>query len=321
MKKNIFGEVPKVVHNAVLDALDSLEEPERLPVWKQPAKGKGRRGILRLSGAAAACLICFLAAGLTASALGLISLYRQRMESMDTEEIQDYYQIAKQGETTEYSRPLTAAESARYNLLKEEYENNGRFPQGALQRLKEGESYNGMGIVLSAMGRTVYLPAEELTDEELLELIDFDHKITYSFYQVNQERIVTGGGLESRLAQLSDAEVDALYLAWTASNADVGGGTSRELTQEEAERQAELLRRYEEEGLYTENEIAVIGQPDEYTGSTIAFCKSDSIYYLPERSMTDDELLQMIDFNHKISYAMSRIYSDIQMGLRDGWPQ
>lgn len=319
MDERIFKEVPAVVHDAVVNTLDSLEERPTIPVWKQSKKSV-QRGRFHMSVSAAACLACFLIAGITVSAVGIVNLYRQRMEAMDENQIEEYYEIALNGEATDANRGFTVEEQSRYEELKKEYEQNGLFPESQLHLLQEGDTYDGNGVVLDSATRTLYLPDEALTDEELLQIIDFHHKIEYSIYQTNQERILNGGGWESRMTLLTDAEVDEVYLIWFGARTGTSGGYNRQLTEDEEGRYEELLRQYEEEGLYTTLEIAVIQTPEEYTGEGIAFCAGTSSYYIPERELTDEELLQIIDYDHMARYCISRIGDEVQMGLRDGYP-
>lgn len=122
------------------------------------------------------------------------------------------------------------------------------------------------------------------------------------------------------MAAMTDAEVDRIYLAYCASNLETGGGFSRELTQSESRRYEELNARYESEGLYPEQELPVIKTLAEYTGIGAAFCEENSRYCLPDGEISDFALLQIIDFEHKIPYCFSRIYYEVQIGLREGYP-
>lgn len=317
MDKNIYGEVPEVVHNAVLDALDSLEENKVVPIRER--KGKKQTNI-RMPRIAAVGLACFLIAGITVSAAEIISLYRQRMEEMDKAEEEGYYSIALAGEVNSLNRPYTKEERARYEQLEEEYKSNGLFPEFQLHYLAEGDVYDGIGVVLDTNSRTLYLPEGTLTDEELLEIIDFNLKLEYSIYELNEERIINGGDWESRMALMDDAEVDRIYLITCSANKETSGGYSRMFTADEESRYEELVRRYEEEGLYTTSELAVIWKPEEYTGEGLAVCVADSDYYFPETELTDEELLQLIDFQHKSRSIFDRISDDIRYGRRDGYP-
>ena len=64
----------------------------------------------------------------------------------------------------------------------------------------------------------------------------------------------------------------------------------------------------------------MIEMPEEYSGETVAVCRHDSTFYLPERLLADEEFLQIIDMNHKASYSIGRIGEEIRMGFRMWYP-
>lgn len=249
-----------------------------------------------------------------------VRLYRQRMEGMDAGEIETYYEIALAGEATDANRPFTAEEQARYDTLLPQYEKNGLFPQAALSCLDEGEPYGGEGVCLDPSARMLYLPDRARTDEELLEIMDFHHRVDYSIYQHNQAQIPSGDDWESRMAQLSDERVSEIYRNMFDNPMPVSGQRSRSLTEGEQTRYDTLEARYEEEGLYIEPEIPIIHAPEEYAGAGVALCTANSTYYLPEAELTDEELLQIIDYDHKADYCISRIAQEVMLGLREGYP-
>ena len=312
-------EIPEIVWekaNAAFSQIHMAEEKKQNPA----KKGKLWTNF-RIPRAAAVTVICCCIFGTTVAAMGIISLYRQRMESMEEQEIEGLYQLAYAGEANSLNRPFTAEEGERYRALTEEYEKNGRFPEEVLTIIASAEDYSGQRVAVTADTRTIYLPQESLSDEELLEIIDFNHKMTYSIYKKNQERILAQGDWESRMAAMTDSEVDRIYLAYCASNLETGGGYSRELSQAEEQRYEELKGQYENEGVYAGQELTIIKTMDEYTGSGIAFCEENSKYCLPNESLSDFEFLQIIDFEHKIPYCFDRIYYEIMIGLREGYPE
>lgn len=102
---------------------------------------------------------------------------------------------------------------------------------------------------------------------------------------------------------------------------DVWGGDSRDLTPEEQTRYEEWTEKYEQENAYTETTIAVITFPEEYDGQELVYCIADAQFYYPERSLTDEEMLQLIDLEHKNLYIYQRIQREIERGERAGWPE
>lgn len=311
LDKKMYGEVPEVVHNRVLDTLDSLDKVRSFSVKRK----------VRLPRAAAVCLACFLISGVTVSAMGIVSLYRQRMEEMNAQMLEEYYRIADAGETTEFSRPLTDGEKERYEELNEEYENSGHFPESQFTCLKEAGEYEGKGVGLDISSRTLYLPEQTLSDEELLQIIDFEHKVTYSIYEQSTERIANSSGWQSRMAEMDDQEVDEIYRTLYCGNSEISGAYSRALSGAELERYKKLAESYENEGLYALSELTVVQAPEEYAGTGVAVCTENSTYYLPDSELTDEELLQIIDLEHKGTYCLDRINQEIDLGLREGYPQ
>ena len=324
LNKNIFGEVPDVVHKAVLNTLDSLEKNSKsdknvISVSAKSKKNK-KRGTFRMPRVAVACLACFLISGITVSAMSAINRYRQRMEEMNEQLLDEYYSIAMNGEVTEFSRTLTIEEENRYEKLEEEYINNGLFPKEQITYLQNGDAYSGEGLALDPANRTLYLPEETLRDEEILEIIDFNHKIVYSVDEQN-ERLENNAEWMSRMEAMDDQMVDEIYLTMFSGKSEVSGAYSRMLTENENSRYTKLRTSYEKEGLYATSEPAIIQTPEEYTGEGIAICVMDSMFYFPESELTDEELLQLIDFEHKASYCIERIGEEVEMGLRAGYPK
>lgn len=327
LEKEIYGEVPEVVHNAVLDALDRLEEPcslgrrraEREVTERQVTERK--RTVLRLPRLAVACVLCLLLCGISVSAVNMMNLYKQRMQDMNREVMEEYYDIAAAGETIVLNRNYTEQERARYEVLKEAYEKNGLFPKNRIPYLQGANAYTGKEAALDITTSTVYLPDRELSDEELLEIIDMQHKVVYSIYKQNEERITSGSDWQSRMAALSDEEVDAVYLTLCSTTCDVSGGYNREMSEAEESRYEELTHRYEQDGVFAAEDMTVIQTPMEYDGTGIAVCVETGSYFFPERELTDEEILQLIDLQHKETYCLDRLHSEIQMGLREGYPR
>lgn len=99
------------------------------------------------------------------------------------------------------------------------------------------------------------------------------------------------------------------------------GTYRRNLTAEEQSRYEQWTEKYEVENAYTESPIKVITDPEEYDGQELAYCISDARFYEPERELTDEEMLQLIDLEHKNLYIYERIQREIDRGERAGWPE
>lgn len=143
-------------------------------------------GFRRIVIPAAACL---LLASVTVTASGL---YRARMESMNHEKLETYFSGLQDADVAadSYSRPLTDGEKNRLEELRQAYLEEGYFPQKELAMLDSPEKYK-KGVAFYAARSTFFLPEEEMTEEELLELIDFREKRDYSLAKITEE-IETG---------------------------------------------------------------------------------------------------------------------------------
>ncbi len=85
-----------------------------------------------------------------------------------------------------YSRPMTESETARLEELRQAYLEQGYFPKKELTLIDSPEKYK-KGVAFYAERSTFFLPEKELTDEQLLELIDFKEKREYSLAKISEE--------------------------------------------------------------------------------------------------------------------------------------
>lgn len=81
-------------------------------------------------------------------------------------------------------------------------------------------------------------------------------------------------------------------------------GFSREYTDSEKERNKALWQAYKE-GTFPENVIAQVDSEEEAPEGKLCYIRSTGVFNLPVEEMTDEEMLQIIDFQHKMSYAVS----------------
>lgn len=84
---------------------------------------------------------------------------------------------------------------------------------------------------------------------------------------------------------------------------------SREFTEEEKRKMAELVQKYAE-GTFPEGELARAESIEEAAGLGFCFLATSSTFYLPDRELTDEELLQIIDFYVKRDYAVTKQYEE-----------
>lgn len=82
-------------------------------------------------------------------------------------------------------------------------------------------------------------------------------------------------------------------------------GFSREYSDSEKERSKMLWQAYEN-GTFPEKTIAQADSADLAPEGSLCYIRSTGVFNLPAQEMTDEEILQIIDFQHKMSYAVSR---------------
>jgi len=265
----------------------------------------------------------------SATAAGIMGYRRylaERMPDIGTEELGHLEMVAGQGNVSaEFNRKLTAREQSVYEQLTREYEENGRYPAGQILELIEDENYSGSGVAVRSTpgeeyGCLIYLPNTTVTEEEWLEVIEYVHKLDYSIQEKIWQQKYSDLSYFDRYEQMTDAEIDELYARLASAPVDVWGRDSRELTAEEQIRYEKWTEKYEQENAYTETTITVITFPEEYDGQELVYCIADAQFYYPERSLTDEELLQLIDLEHKNLYIYERIQREIERGERAGWP-
>ena len=177
--------VPESLNTTVENILEGLK-PENAD--NKNADGKRANQTVRYYGfrriviPAAACLL------LTSVTVTASGLYRARMESMNHEKLETYFSGLQEADVAadSYSRPLTDGEKNRLEELRQAYLEEGYFPKKELTMLDSPEKYK-KGVAFYAARSTFFLPEEEMTDEELLELIDFREKRDYSLAKITEE--------------------------------------------------------------------------------------------------------------------------------------
>lgn len=120
---------------------------------------------------ACACIITMSGVGVHAA----INYANQRMEQVTDGEKEQFISDVNESQASadSYSRPLTDVEKSRLDELKEEYESKGVYPEESILEIKDSSQIDSSRICFEPDTSTFYLPERELTDEEMLELIDF----------------------------------------------------------------------------------------------------------------------------------------------------
>lgn len=166
--------VPEELDVRVDDILQQLEK-----------NGRGSRHHYSFRRAVILAAACLVLASATVAASGM---YQARMESMNHEKLEEYFAQLQEANASadSYSRPFTESETARLEELRQAYLEQGYFPKKELTLIDSPQKYK-KGVAFYAERSTFFLPEKELTDEQLLELIDFKEKRDYSLAQISEE--------------------------------------------------------------------------------------------------------------------------------------
>lgn len=160
---------------------------------------------------ATACVLMF---SITVSAA--VGAYKQRMEAMNEQEMEEYFTniyTAKIG-VDNYNRPYTDGEKTRMEELTASYEEEGTFPEKALMMIAESDEYKGSGVAFLGDTATFFFPDKDMSDEELLQIIDFMHKRDYSLASINEK--IASGEME-----FPKESIDAQIQEIEATDADI----------------------------------------------------------------------------------------------------
>lgn len=169
-----FPQVPECVHNAIDNANSEILTKRPKKIKRFPKK----RTLLLVA-------VITLLSGMTVFASA--NLWQQRMMEMNQEEIESYFiSIASsKAPSFRYSRVVTEEERMLWEEMKYLYQNQGMFPEGSLTMLKSADEYNGKIIGYDKESGTFFLPEKELSKEQILQIIDFQHKAEYAVSNIN----------------------------------------------------------------------------------------------------------------------------------------
>ena len=139
---------------------------------------------------AVACMAVIVVGVLAKPAAAAVNYVAKRMQQVPEttqEKLYEEQQNAQGDEAIRYSRALSEQEQQRYDQLFAEYEKNGKMPEKELfteDTYSETKDYP----VYTTKDRRLWLPERDLTDEEMLQIIDYYHVVDYSLQNENQKK-------------------------------------------------------------------------------------------------------------------------------------
>lgn len=165
-------------------------------IRKKMAVHRKRRRQLRISVLLLAAFLLLPAVPSIAKAFLAVT---ERMARMEPEEI-DFYETLIQeseGESFHYSREWTEGEKDRWEILKQAYVNGEKYPRKTIRFLETGEKAEPERVCYEAASGTIWLPENEMSDEDMLQILDFFAKSGYSVQigsaEIKNEPVVSKG--------------------------------------------------------------------------------------------------------------------------------
>ncbi len=164
--------------------------------------------------------VCLMISSITVFAA--VDYVRQRMESLSEEEKDSYYEGVQSSPANadSYSREFSDNEKEKMKELRANYE-NGVFPAQKLSIVKTQSDADGSKELYFVEDTSLFvLPARELTEEEMLEIIDFYYCRDFSLTEKVKENIVTvspdefvekGGMDEEKAIEMAKADIKKVY--------------------------------------------------------------------------------------------------------------
>lgn len=119
-----------------------------------------------------------------------VKLYQKRLESMKPEQVGELYSVVQkqQIDADLYSREMSETEEEKFTELREKYKNEGLFPKKEIACVKTEKDVVQGEVCYCYENGIFYLPEQELSEEELLQIVDFKYKVEYSLKKVQEGR-------------------------------------------------------------------------------------------------------------------------------------
>ena len=262
--------------------------------------------------------VLFVLSGSTILSARAYMSHMEKLRSMQDEEIASLYENVFQYDSGYMSRAMTETEDRRFAQLYDLYCRDMAEPAGEVEIISSKTAYKGEGIAFCTEDGILYVPEGEMSDEEILQMVAFNllHRyVDYEAYIKATDPLYYMNYLE----QMTMQEVDEIYINYHTANTDTSF-YSRELSFDELGRRKILKKLYQNSGKLPDHTIPVIQKESDYKGEGIAFCISNCTYYFPDTDLSDEQLLELIDYQIKVEYCWRRIADEIERGIRSGWP-
>ncbi len=111
--------------------------------------------------------------------------------------------------------------------------------------------------------------------------------------------------VKDRLENIPKQELEAVNQMVQSQNNAEADSFSREYSKEEIKRMQQMQEAYQN-GRFPQQTITYTDSVGQIPDDSLSYDPDTSFLYLPDRTLTDEELLQIIDFNYTRDYAVSQ---------------
>ncbi len=111
--------------------------------------------------------------------------------------------------------------------------------------------------------------------------------------------------VKDRLENMPKQELEAVNQMVQSQNNAEADSFSREYSKEEIKRMQQMQEAYQN-GRFPQQTITFTDSVGQIPDDSLSYDPDTSFLYLPDRTLTDEELLQIIDFNYTRDYAVSQ---------------
>ena len=111
--------------------------------------------------------------------------------------------------------------------------------------------------------------------------------------------------VKDRLENIPKQELEAVNQMVQGQNNAEADSFSRDYSKEEIKRMQQLQEAYQN-GRFPQQTITFTDSVGQIPDDSLSYDPDTSFLYLPDRTLTDEELLQIIDFNYTRDYAVSQ---------------
>lgn len=177
MRESIDKMIKKTIREQALPLPESYEKKVRETLGHLP---KRKRSGGRHHRVAAVVMMCVLVSAATTAAS--VRTYRQRLAGMSLGQMGSINSRVQESreDADHFSRQISVDEKIRFEVLRRQYEKEGVMPQEELRQIDHIPDVPESELCYCYENSTFYLPAEELTDEQILQIIDFYYIRDYS---------------------------------------------------------------------------------------------------------------------------------------------